>query len=100
MLKITKSNFNEEVLQSNQTVLLDFYAEWCGPCKMISPIIDEIAEEEKEIKVGKINIDDNQEIAQKYDVMSIPTLIVIKQGKEVDRIVGYVEKEKILKIIK
>ena len=82
VLKITSENFNEEVLNSKGKVLIDFYADWCGPCKMMSPIIDQIAEETNEdVKVGKINVDDNQDLAMKYNVMSIPTIMVIKMGK-------------------
>lgn len=93
-------NFESEVLKSDKTVLIDFYADWCGPCQMLSPIVKDIANEHDDIKVVKINIDEEQELAIKYDVMSIPTLVVIKNGKEANRIVGLVGKEEIEKILK
>lgn len=95
--KITSENFEEEVLKENKPVLIDFYADWCGPCKMMSPIIDEIAEErQEEIKVGKINVDQNQDLAMKYNVMSIPTLVIIKNGETTKTLVGVRDKEEIL----
>lgn len=100
VLKVTSQNFEKEVLQSEKPVLVDFYADWCGPCKMLAPIIEEIANENEDIKVVKINVDGAQDIAVKYDVMSIPTTVVIKNGQEVDRTVGYVGKETILNMIK
>ena len=100
VLKVTSENFEKEVLQSEKTVLVDFYADWCGPCKMLAPIIQEIANENENIKVVKVNIDQAQDLAEKYDVMSIPTTVVIKNGKEIDRTVGYVGKETILNMIK
>ena len=82
VLKITKENYETEVLKSDKLVLIDFYADWCGPCKMMSPIIDEIAEEVGDkIKVGKINVDENQELAMEYEVMSIPTIIILQNGE-------------------
>ena len=90
---------DEEVLKSDKTVLIDFYADWCGPCKMQSPIIDKIAEERTDIKVGKINVDDNQELAAKYGVMSIPTILVIKNGGVAKEFVGLTAKEEILNAI-
>lgn len=99
-LKIKSEDFKKEVLESEKKVLVDFYAEWCGPCKMLAPIIDEIAEENENIKVVKINVDEAQELAEKYDVMSIPTVLVIKNGQEIERNVGYVEKETILNMLK
>ena len=80
IIKVNSQNFEEEVIKSEKPVLIDFYADWCGPCKMLSPIIDEIAEENYEIKVVKVNVDDSQDLAMKYQVMSIPTLVVIKNG--------------------
>ena len=81
-LKLNSENFEKEVLNSDKPVLVDFYADWCGPCKMMAPIIEEIAEElQGKAKVGKINVDENQELAMKYEVMSIPTLIIYKNGK-------------------
>ena len=97
---ITNSNFEKEVLQSDKPVLLDFFATWCGPCKMVSPIVDEIAEEHPEFKVGKINVDEEQELAAKFDVMSIPTLIVVKNGEVTNENVGAIPKQKILDMMK
>ena len=79
VIKLTTENFEQEVLKSEKTVLVDFYADWCGPCKMMSPVIDEIAEERKDIKVGKLNVDEEMEIAQKFGVMSIPTEVRLLQ---------------------
>lgn len=93
ILKVTSENFDKEVLQSEKPVLIDFYADWCGPCKMLSPIVEEVASEREDAKVVKINIDDEQELAIKYGVMSIPTLVVVKNGEEVNRSVGLVSKE-------
>lgn len=100
VLKITKSNFDSEVMNSDKPVLLDFWAAWCGPCRMVGPIVDEIADELGEsVKVGKVNVDEEQELAQKYNVMSIPTLIVIKDGKVVQSAVGAQSKQNILSMI-
>ena len=96
VLKITNNNFEEEVLNSDKPVIIDFYADWCGPCKIMSPIIDNIAEENTDIKVGKVNVDESQEIAIKYNIMSIPTIIVFKDGKEYKKFVGVTSKENIL----
>ena len=96
VLAITKQNFETEVIHSEKTVLLDFWAEWCGPCRMVSPIVDEIAEETDNLKVGKINVDDEAELAQKFGVMSIPTLILMKNGAEVKRLVGARSKSELL----
>lgn len=100
VLKINNKNFEEEVLKSEKTVLVDFYAEWCGPCKMIAPVIEQIAKENEEIKVAKINVDEAQELAEKYGVMSIPTLVVIKNGQEIKRQVGLASKSEILSMLK
>lgn len=100
VINVNNENFDKEVLQSKQTVLVDFWANWCGPCRMLSPIVDEIAEEEENLKVCKVNIDDSKEIALKYQVMSIPTLIVFKNGKVVNNSVGLISKQKILELIK
>ncbi len=96
VLAITKQNFETEVIHSEKTVLLDFWAEWCGPCRMVSPIVDEIAEEADNLKVGKINVDEEPELAQKFGIMSIPTLILIKNGAEVKRLVGARSKSELL----
>ena len=101
MLTFEEKNFEEEVLKAEGKVLVDFYADWCGPCRMMSPVIDEIAEEMGDsIKVCKINIDEEQNLAVKYNVMSIPTFIVLKAGKEVDRSVGVQSKEEIKGMLK
>ena len=93
--KLNEQNFTNEVLNSAGTVLVDFYADWCGPCKMVSPIVDEIAEEKPEITVGKVNVDESAALAGRYGVMSIPTLIVFKGGKEMARLIGYKPKDAI-----
>ena len=99
VLTITKENFEKEVINSEQPVLLDFWASWCGPCRMVSPIVDEIAEERKDIKVGKINVDDQQELANAFMVMSIPTLVVMKDGKPTVKQSGARPKESILRML-
>lgn len=97
---ITKNNFEQEVLKSDKPVLVDFWAEWCGPCRMVGPIVDEVAEEVRDkAKVFKVNIDKEPSLAQEYGVMSIPTLIVFKNGEEVGKSVGVVSKEKIISLI-
>jgi len=98
-LKITKENFQTEVMEAKETVLLDFWASWCGPCKMIGPIIDQIADERTDIKVGKVNVDEEQELAVQFKVMSIPTLIVIKDGKVVNQSLGAKPKAAILSML-
>lgn len=99
-LKVTEANFEKEVLNSEQTVLIDFYADWCGPCKKLSPIIEEVARENPNLKVVKIDVDENYNLAYEYGANSIPTLVVIKNGKEVNRAVGIVSKETILDLVK
>ena len=97
---ITSENFEEEVVKSDKPVLLDFWAPWCGPCKMLSPVVDKVAEETEGIKVGKVNVDDNEDLAMKFKTMSIPTLIVFKDGVEVNRSVGVISKSEILDLVK
>ena len=98
--KVNDETFEQEVLKSNIPVLVDFYADWCGPCKMLSPTVDEVAQENDDIKVVKVNVDESQNTAIKYQVMSIPTLVVIKNGNEVNRSVGVIDKEEVLNMIK
>lgn len=100
VISLNEKNFEEEVLKSDKTVLIDFWASWCGPCRMMSPVIDSIAEEVSDVKVCKINIDEEQNLAVKYNVMSIPTFIVIKNGEETARSVGVQDKSEILNMIK
>ena len=95
VVKINKENFASEVLNSNKPVLLDFYADWCGPCRMVGPIVSEIANERSDVKVGKINVDEQPELAAQFQVMSIPMLAVIKNGKLENQVVGYRSKEQI-----
>ncbi len=95
-ITLTDQNFDQEVLQSDQPVLVDFWAPWCGPCRMLAPVVEEIAKEyEGKIKVGKLNVDENQATAQKYGIMSIPTLVIFKGGKIVDQLIGAQSKEAI-----
>jgi len=96
---ITNENFKQEVLQSEKPVLIDFFATWCGPCKMLAPIIEQIAAEKDDIKVVKIDVDQEMELARQYGIMSIPTLIVIKDGKVANTSLGYKSKEAILNMI-
>ena len=96
VINLNENNFEEEVLKSEKTVLIDFWASWCGPCRMMSPIIDEIAEEKTGIKVGKVNVDDNQELAVKYNVMSIPTIMIFENGIPKKTFIGVTDKNEIL----
>ena len=99
VLHIGKGNFEELVLKSEKKVLLDFWAPWCGPCKMIGPIVEEIAEENEHIAVGKINVDEEVELAIQFGVTSIPTLIVMEKGQKVNQLIGYRPKDDILKLL-
>lgn len=99
VVEITKDNFEEEILKCDKTVLLDFWASWCGPCRMVSPIVDEIAEEHPEIKVGKVNVDEEPELASKFGVMSIPSLFVMKNGEITNSSVGAKPKNQILEML-
>ena len=98
-MQISHLNFHDEVIRSDKKVLLDFWAPWCGPCRMVSPVIDEIAAERADIKVGKINVDQEPELAQRFGVMSIPTLVVIQGGKVVNQAMGARPKSAILSML-
>lgn len=100
VLRVTKNTFDTEVLNAEQKVLVDFYADWCGPCKMMAPVMEEIAEEMPEVKVCKINVDENIEIAQKYAVMSIPTFFVFDKGEITGKTMGAQPKEAMLRLLK
>ena len=99
VIKINKNNFEKEIMKSEKKVLLDFYADWCGPCRMVSPLVDEIADENSQYLVGKINVDQEPELAQTFGVSSIPTLVVIKDGKIVSHSVGAMPKPQILAML-
>lgn len=99
VLTVNKNNFESEIVKSDRTVLLDFWASWCGPCRMVSPVVDEIAEETPSVKVGKINVDEEPELAQAFGVMSIPTLVVMKGGKVIRQAVGAQPKASILSLL-
>lgn len=98
-LKINKDNFQKEVLNETRPVLLDFYADWCGPCRMVGPVVAKLAEEHPEIKVGKINVEEAKELAGEFNVMSIPTFVVMKNGEVVGTSVGAKSKEQLLKLV-
>lgn len=100
IINLSSQEYEKEVKQSKKTVILDFWAGWCGPCKMMSPIIDEIADENKEVKVCKVNVDEEQELAKQFNIMSIPTIVIMKDGKIVNQVVGVVDKNEILKMTK
>ena len=99
VVKVTKENYQETVLNTDRKVLLDFWAPWCGPCRMVSPIVDEIAQERKDVLVGKVNVDEEMELAAQFQVMSIPTLVVLNQGQIVSRVVGARPKDAILSLL-
>lgn len=99
LITITKENFENEVMKSDKPVLIDFWASWCGPCRMVSPIVDEIAEEVTDKKVGKINVDEQPELAKAFSIVSIPTLVVVKDGKVVNTSVGVKPKDVILNML-
>lgn len=99
-ISITKANFTQEVIHSELPVLLDFWAPWCGPCRMVGPLLDEIARERADVKVGKVNVDEQPELASQFGIMSIPTLVVMKNGQVVDQVIGARPKDQILALLR
>lgn len=100
VVKISKDNFESEVMKAEKPVLVDFWAEWCGPCKMMGPVIDQVEQAQSDVIVGKINVDEQPELAMRYNVMSIPTLILFKNGDVAEKSVGFISKEEVLDLIK
>ena len=99
VITVTKENFQEQVLNASNTVLLDFWATWCGPCRMVAPIVEEIAAENPGITLGKINVDEEMELAMRFGITSMPTLVVMKDGQMVNKAIGYAPKKEILKLL-
>ena len=99
VIEVSSANFNEEVLQSDKPVLVDFNAAWCGPCRMLKPMLDELAAERDDVKIVSVNIDDEEDLAEEYDVSSIPCLVLMKNGKEADRSVGLLPRDALLDFI-
>lgn len=100
IVKVTESNFEKEVLQAEGKVLVDFWAAWCGPCQMLSPIVEEVASEAGDVKVGKVNVDEEPVLTIKYGIASIPALLVFENGEVVNKSIGYMEKDEVLDLIK
>lgn len=100
VLQLTTANFEEEVFRSEKPVLVDFFADWCGPCKVLSPVIDGLADEVKEVKIAKINVDEQPKLAEKYKIMTVPTLVLLDHGKVISQSSGVRPKEEILNMIK
>ena len=98
-ITVTKANFEELVLKNPKTVLLDFWASWCGPCRMVAPILEEIAAEREDVVIGKVNVDEEMELAVRFGIISIPTLIVMKGGQQANKAVGYMPKSEILALL-
>lgn len=96
---ITQENFAQEVSQATEAVLVDFWADWCGPCRMLAPVLEELAQERADIKIGKVNVDEQEALAEKFGIRSIPTVVLFRNGKEVNRSVGLVEKQKLLALL-
>lgn len=99
IVNLTRNNFKTEVMQSDKTVLIDFWAEWCGPCRMMSPVIDEVAETLSDVKVCKVNVDEASDLASVFGIESIPTLVVIKNGQTVNKSIGLISKEQVLQLL-